>query len=231
MNTPGLLGRVNFSSAGSLRLSNLMLEEMLDKWRRGARGPLPQLTTVQLLNALVLIDEQGPVGRRALAQALQINDGVTRGLLERLAEQGLVEVSEGTGVKLSKQGRETLQRYLKQIAVRKIKKLDETELVPGKVSVGIHLAKRYKPGITGVLQRDEAIKAGAEGTLTIGVVNGKLSIPPDNKRVAELSTREDIRIRELFHPLENDLVIIGFGKDANRALSGALAAVLSLEKH
>src|SRR5438093_395651 len=230
MNTPGLLGRVNFSSAGSLRLSNLMLEEMLDKWRRGARGPLPQLTTVQLLNALVLIDEQGPVGRRALAQALQINDGVTRGLLERLAEQGLVEVGEGTGVKLSRQGRETLQRYLRQIAVRRIRKLDETELVPGKVSVGIHLAKRYRPGITGVLQRDEAIKVGAEGTLTIGVVNGKLSIPPDNKKVAELSPREDARIRELFRPSENDLVIIGFGKDANRALSGALAAVLSLEK-
>src|SRR5438093_25213 len=73
MNTPGLLGRVNFSSAGSLRLSNLMLEEMLDKWRRGARGPLPQLTTVQLLNALVVIDEQGPVARRALARALRIH--------------------------------------------------------------------------------------------------------------------------------------------------------------
>jgi len=208
-----------------------MLEEMLDKWRRGARGPLPQLTPVQLLNALVLIDEQGPVGRRALAQALQINDGVTRGLLERLAEQGLVEVSEGTGVKLSRQGRETLKKYLKQIAVRKIKTLDESELVPGKVSVAVHLAKMYKPGITGVLQRDEAIKVGAEGTLTIAVVNGKLSIPPDNKRVAELSPREDSRIRGLFHPSENDLVIIGFGKDANRALSGALAAVLSLEKH
>jgi len=208
-----------------------MLGEMLDKWRRGARGPLPQLTPVQLLNALVLIDQEGPVGRRALAQALQINDGVTRGLLERLAEQGLVEVSEGTGVKLSGQGRETLQRYFKEIAVRKIRKLDETELVPGKVSVGIHLAKRYKPGITGVLQRDEAIKVGAEGTLTIGFVNGKLSIPPDNKKVAELSPREDARIRELFHPSENDLVIIGFGKNANRALSGALAAVLSLEKH
>jgi len=208
-----------------------MLEEMLEKWRRGARGPLPQLTPVQLLNALVLIDREGPVGRRALAQALQINDGVTRGLLERLAEQGLVEVSEGTGVKLSMQGRETLQKYLKQIAVRKIKALDETELVPGKISVGVHLSKRYKPGITGVSQRDAAIKVGAEGTLTIAVVNGKLSIPPDNKKVAELSPREDARIRELFRPSENDLVIIGFGKDANRALSGALAAVLSLEKH
>ncbi len=208
-----------------------MLEDMLDRWRRGARGPLPQLTPVQLLNALVLIDQEGPVGRRALAQALQINDGVTRGLLERLAEQGLVEVSEGTGVKLSRQGQETLQKYLKQVAVRKIKTLDETELVPGKVSVGVHLAKMYKPGITGLSQRDEAIKVGAEGTLTIAVVNGKLSIPPDNKKVAELSPREDARIRELFRLSENDLVIIGFGKDANRALSGALAAVLSLEKH
>jgi hypothetical protein len=217
--------------AGSLGQSDLMLEEMLDKWRRGARGPLPQLTPVQLLNALVLIDQEGPVGRRALAQALQINDGVTRGLLERLAEQGLVEVGEGTGVKLSRHGRETLQKYLKQIAVRKIKTLDEMELVPGKVSVGVHLAKMYKPGITGVLQRDEAIKVGAEGTLTIAVVHGKLSIPPDNKKVAELSPREDARIRELFRLAENDLVIIGFGKDANRALSGALAAVLSLEKH
>ncbi len=209
----------------------LMLEEMLDRWRRGARGPLPQLTPIQLLNALVLIDQEGPVGRRALAQSLQINDGVTRGLLERLAEQGLVEVREGTGVKLSIQGRETLQKYLKQIAVRKIKKLDETELVPGKISVGVHLAKMYKPGITGVSQRDEAIKVGAEGTLTIAIVNGKLSIPPGNKKVAELSPREDARIRELFRLSENDLVIIGFGKDADRALSGALAAVLSLEKH
>jgi hypothetical protein len=207
-----------------------MLEDMLDKWRRGARGPLPQLTPVQLLSALVLIDEQGPIGRRALAQALQTNDGVTRGLLERLAEQGLVEVSEGTGVRLSRQGLETLQKYLRQMAVRKIKTLDETELVPGKVSVGVHLAKMYKRGITGVSQRDEAIKVGAEGTLTIAVVNGKLAIPPDNKKVAELSPREDTRFRELFRLSENDLVIIGFGKDANRALSGALAAVLSLEK-
>jgi DNA-binding MarR family transcriptional regulator len=208
-----------------------MLEEMLDKWRRGARGPLPQLTPVQLLNALVLIDEEGPVGRRALAQAIQLNDGVTRGLLERLAEQGLVEVSKGTGVRLSRQGRETLQRYLRQIAVRKIKALDQTELVPGRISVAVHLAKRFKPGITGLSQRDEAIKAGAEGALTIAVVNGKLSIPPDNKRIAELSPREDARLRELFNLSEKDLVVIGFGKDAKRALSGALAAVLSLEKN
>lgn len=208
-----------------------MLEDMLDRWRRGARGPLPQLTPVQLLHALVLIDLEGPVGRRALAQALQINDGVTRGLLERLAEQSLVEVSEGTGVKLSRQGRESLQKYLKQIALRKIRTLGETRLVPGKVSVGVHLAKSYRPGITGLQQRDEAIKAGADGTITMAVSHGDLLIPPDNKQVADLSPYDNARLRDIFKLSENDLVIIGFGKDARRALSGALAAVLSLEKN
>src|SRR5947199_9493437 len=112
------LGRVNFPLVRSRRLSDSMLGEMLDKWRRGARGSLPQLTPVQLLNALVLIDQEGRVGRRALAPALQINDGVTRGLWERLAEQRLVEVSEVTGGQLSRQGRDTGQRYPKQIALR-----------------------------------------------------------------------------------------------------------------
>ena len=207
-----------------------MLEEMLEKWRRGARGPLPHLTPVQLLNALVLIDHEGPVGRRALAQALQINDGVTRGLLERLAEQGLVEVSEGTGVKLSKKGTEMLGKYLREIGLKKITTLNEMELVPGKVSVGVQLARRYTPGMTGVSQRDEAIKAGADGTLTMAVVHGDLLIPPDGKKVKDLSPHDNDRLREVFRLADNDLTIVGFGKDARRALSGALAAVLSLDK-
>jgi Domain of unknown function (DUF4443) len=207
-----------------------MLEEMLEKWRRGARGPLPHLTPVQLLNALVLIDQEGPVGRRALAQALRINDGVTRGLLERLAEQGVVEVSEGTGVNLSRSGREMLQTYLRQIGVKKITTLDETQLVPGKMSVGVQLSRKYKPGMTGVSQRDEAIKAGADGTITMAVVHGDLLIPPDGKKVEDLSSRDNDRLRQIFKLSESDLMIIGFGRDAHRALSGALAAVLFLDE-
>lgn len=207
-----------------------MLEAMLEKWRRGARGPLPHLTPVQLLNALVLIDQEGPVGRRALAQALQINDGVTRGLLERLAEQGMVEVSEGTGVKLSRNGRETLQKYLRQIGVKKITTLDTTELVPGKALVGVQLSRKYKPGMTGVSQRDEAIKAGADGTITMAVVHGDLLIPPDGKKVRDLSQHDSDRLQEAFKLADNDLMIVGFGRDTRRALSGALAAVLSLDK-
>jgi len=206
-----------------------MLEDLIDKWRRGARGPLPQLTPLQLLNALVLIEREGPVGRRVLAQTLQINDGIARGLLERLAEQKLISVTE-TGVHLSPEGKKNLHKLLKQLLVKKILVLDESDLVKSGAAVGVHLARAYRSGITGIAQRDEAIKAGAQGSVTIAVQEGNLMIPPDNKNLADLAPKENSRLNSEFNPSDNDLIIIGFGKDSARALAGALAAVLSLQR-
>ena len=204
-----------------------MLEDILEKWRRGTRGPLPQLTLLHLLNALLLVEREGPVGRRALAHALRINDGIARGLLERLAEQGIVKVTEA-GAKISPAGKTRLQKALREISVKKIVQLDQTELVPGKVSVGIHLAKSYRPGLTGITQRDEAVRAGADGSITVAVKNGKLIMPPDERAVKGMSPKEDSRLQDRFNPSEGDLIIIGFAEDQQRAMAGALAAVLSL---
>ena len=204
-----------------------MLGKMLEKWRRGTRGPLPHLTPLQLLNALLLIDQEGPVGRRSLALALQINDGIARGLLERLAEQGIVRVTE-TGAKLSQEGKSRLREVLRTMSIKKILNLDKTELVPGTLAVGIHLAHSYEAGMTGIPQRDEAVKAGADGSITIAVKDGRLVVPPDNRDTADVSPKEHSRLRTLFKPTDNDLIIIGFAKDQRRAMAGALAAVLSL---
>ncbi len=204
-----------------------MLEEMLDKWRRGTRGPLPQLTPLQLLNALLLIDQEGPMGRRALAEALSINDGVARGLLERLAEQEIVSVT-GNGARLSQQGKNRLHTLLQKMSVRKILTLGKTSLAGGKPSVAIQLAKKYQPGMTGIPQRDEAVKAGADGSIVMAVLSGKLLLPPDNKDAAELSPADNSRLRETFSLGEKDLIVIGFGRDQRRALAGAIAAALSL---
>lgn len=204
-----------------------MLEEMLEKWRRGPRGPLPQLTPLLLLNALLLIDQEGPVGRRALAQALSINDGIARGLLERLAEQEIVSVAEN-GAKLSQQGKSKLQAVLQKMSVRKILTLGETKLVSGRPAVAIQLAEKYQRGMTGIPQRDEAVKAGADGSIIMVVRSGKLLLPPDNKDTAELSPIDNSRLRETLKLGENDLIVIGFGKDQHRALAGAIAAALSL---
>ncbi len=204
-----------------------MLEEMLENWRRGHRGPLPHLTTLQLLNALLLIDKEGPLGRRALSQALQINDGTARGLLQRLGEQGIVEVNEA-GVKLSHPGKARLRGLLNQMSIKKILPLETSDLIPGKSSTAIHLAEKYSPHLTGIPQRDEAIKAGAQGSITIAVQKGRLIIPPDNREIANLSPKENNRLRDIFNPAENDVIIIGFADNPQRSLAGALAAALSI---
>lgn len=206
-----------------------ILEGILDKWRRGSRGPLPQLTPLQLLNALLLIDREGPLGRRALASALQLNDGVIRGLLERLAESKLVTVTE-TGVQLSKVGKENLRRLLRQLSIKTIISLEQSDLVPANSAMGVHVSKAYRSGMNGIVQRDEAIKAGAGGSITIAVLGNKLVIPPDNKSIAELAPKDNAMLRSELEPTDKDLIIIGFGNDPGRALAGALAAVLSLQK-
>lgn len=208
-----------------------MLDSLLENWRRGARGPLPQLTPLQLLNALVLIEREGPLGRRALAQALEINDGVARGLLERLAEQKIIFVKKEAGVQLSEEGKKNLHKFLRQLSIKKILPLEDSDLVRSPAAIGVLLTRAYRPGITGIAQRDEAIKAGADGSITIAVQSGKLTIPPENKNIGEIAPKDNARLYEEFNPSDNDLIIIGFGKDSGRALAGALAAVLSLQKH
>src|SRR5438093_5949675 len=96
-----------------------LVQEILEKWRRGARGPLTQLTPLKLLEAVLVIDQEGPVGRRLLAKALGINDGVARGLLERLAEERLVLVGEA-GAKLSRNGKARLYHLLRDLSIKKI---------------------------------------------------------------------------------------------------------------
>src|SRR5262245_44414631 len=96
-----------------------MLDDVLEKWRRGQTGPLPHLTSLQLLHALILIHERAPVGRRMLAQELEVADGTVRGLLERLAEQGIIQVNK-SGVALTSRGTSRLQKHLSELSVTKI---------------------------------------------------------------------------------------------------------------
>lgn len=166
-----------------------------------------------------------------MSHTLQIKDGVARGLLERLAESKTVKVTKETGVQLSEQGKRSLHKLLRQLSIKKILLLDGSDLVTSSHAMSVLVIGAYRPGMTGISQRDEAIKAGAEGAITIATLGRKLVIPPDNKNLADLAPKENLRLREALTPSDGDLIIIGFGKDVSHALSGALAAVFSLQAH
>jgi len=204
-----------------------MLEDVLEKWRRGQTGPLPHLTSLQLLQALILIHEKAPVGRRILAQELEISDGTVRGLQERLAEQGIIQVNK-SGAVLTGQGTSRLRKHLSELNIIRMQFLDGCELVPGKSATAIQLTGKYRPGMTGVPQRDEAVRSGAQGSIIIGFRGGRLVLPPDNREASEISPREDKRLCDIFDLSENDLIVIGFASNKPRSLSGALAAVLTI---
>jgi hypothetical protein len=177
----------------------------------------------------LVIDNAGPVGRRNLSEQLEINDGVARGLLERLAEHNTINVTP-TGVELSKKGKRQLQEIFRELSLKKIVPFDSLELTPGARAAGGRISKAYASDLTGVSQRDEAIKAGAMGAITVTVRDGKLRIPPDNKNIAQLAPGDNLRLLESFKPQENDVIVIGFARNPSRALAGMLAAIFSLHK-
>jgi len=76
-------------------------------------------------------------------------------------------------------------------------------------------------------QRDNAIKAGADGATTIIVRGDRLVVPVDydlDKDRPEIAGE----IRRLFDLNDGDVVIIGTSSDVQRAEEGALAAAFEI---
>src|SRR5437867_13259292 len=99
------------------------------------------------------------------------------------------------GVQLSKLGKESPRKLLRQLSIKKIISIDQSDLVSANSVMGLHATKLYRPGMTGIVQRDDAIKAGVEGSITVAVLGKKLVIPLDNKRIAELAPKDNVRNR------------------------------------
>jgi hypothetical protein len=167
------------------------------------------------------------VGRRAISEELATNDGVVRGLFERLAEQNLVEVGPA-GVALSKKGKILLRKILKDLLVVQLGYFENLQLIPGQTAVVAHLSQSSATELNGIMQRDEAIKAGAHGAITLTVREGRLRIPPDGKTVESVAVRDNRKFLEVFKLEENDVIMIGFGDSTGQALAGTIAGIFSL---
>ncbi|MDD1744156.1 MAG: MarR family winged helix-turn-helix transcriptional regulator, partial [Methanomassiliicoccales archaeon] len=54
-------------------------------------GPTPKFSPFHIWKAYQVIDTQGPIGRKALAEILQIGEGSTRTILDKMIRAGSVE--------------------------------------------------------------------------------------------------------------------------------------------
>jgi len=192
--------------------------------RERAAGPSPSFTDLHLAKAVEVIGEK-PIGRAGLSEKLQLGEGATRTLIDRLQTERLIKVSK-VGCELTKNG----LSILKDLQSRFPKKL---KVPTSSITVGAHnlgiLARNAASKVTnGIEQRDSAVRAGASGAVTLIFRQGRLFMPPPTRIEPKEWPEIARRLLELFQPEENDVIIIGGADTEEKAEQGARAASWTL---
>jgi len=182
-----------------------------------AVGPLPRFAEVHVRRALELIAEHKTIGRKQLAKRLGVGEGSMRTILNQLKKQSLITSSRG-GHALTAKGRRSLGKPLEFVQI------DAGDLTVGEVDVVTIVRGAAAKVKRGIEQRDEAIKAGADGATVLVFKAGKLQFPDSFTKVDEKVGK----LIKTFGPRDGDVVIIGTGRDVAKAEAGAKAAARTL---
>ncbi len=205
----------------------ISVEKLLQGWRKTERGPKPRLSKIQLFSALYFIGEHAPIGRYDLASQIHENQGVIRGLLERLLEHDLIESSKA-GARVTAEGRRVLQAFLLGNGVAELRKVEIPSLVSVRYMYGSHLKRAGSKATRVIEQRDIAVRMGALGAMTILCSKRGLTIPPDNESLTRLYPEAAAILEECFPAKEGDVILLAFAEDEYAALAGVLAVSLSV---
>jgi len=194
-----------------------LLEKVSEKL---APGRSPSFNEAHVLKAIEVISEDD-VGRKQLALRLDLGEGMTRNLVSRLRDNGLLETSR-RGMSLSRKGKQLLDELMQTM---RSGEFPESNLTVAKKNYVV-LVKGYKGAVRyGVEQRDNALLAGAAGATTV-IYNQKGLYMPGTERMIEPRIRDFI-LREL-QPEHGDVMIIGSAESLHMAEMGAKAAALKL---
>ena len=199
-----------------------VLNELL---HQEAPGPSISFTVFDLIKAIDLIAEKGPIGRGKLSEEMKIGGGAVRTLIKRLKNSGLVTTSK-PGCSLTEKGR-SVWRKITLILPQKVR-LKRNKLTSASFNSAV-LVRGYSEEVKdGLEQRDAAVRVGAKGAITIVLKNGKLVIPAVSPDLSKDYPEAFNHITQAMNPEENDVIIIGSADDPKKAEYGALAAAWTL---
>jgi predicted transcriptional regulator len=182
-------------------------------------GPSPKFSPYHIWKAFRLIDTQGPISRKKLAETLGLGEGSVRTILAKMTQEELIENSHD-GTSLTERGR----RRLESMGI---------EVSP--IGFKGELACRFSCAVlthgtapcltTGKDQRDDVVRAGAEGALVMIRKEGGLVALGENYKLVEDDANA---IEKIFRVGDDDAVVVGFGPDYRDAERGAVSAALTL---
>ncbi|MCX8204699.1 MAG: DUF4443 domain-containing protein [Candidatus Nezhaarchaeota archaeon] len=205
------------------------LLEALSKWRgRPGRGPKIEVPLHKLILLLRILDAEGPIGRYSLVSKAGLGEGVVRSMLSTLIRHGFAEAKRGRGCVLSLSGRRELKELLERYGVIDLKPISPPQLNIGAFEVAAHVKGASSKVRMGIEQRDEAIKAGARGALTLVCRKGRLVVPGVEEPLEEVSPSLANCLSGMFKLEDGDVVLVCSSDERWRAEEAAIATAISL---
>jgi predicted transcriptional regulator len=190
---------------------------------QGQPGPPPGFSHFHVVRAIYLIADSPGIGRKRLAEALGLGEGVTRTLLSRLKAEGLIETDKA-GCFLTGTAKALYSELITKIGRPRV--LDIRNTWPYPFSVGIVVRGAADLVRRGLEQRDAAIRAGAKGAMTLVYHSDRLLMPGISDVTAEHPDFAS-KILEEMKPEEGDAIIVSGAENLHDAENGAVAAALA----
>ncbi len=189
-----------------------------------APGPSMKFTVSHIFFTLELIAEK-PIGRKTLAKKLQVGEGTIRTIVYRLKKYGLIETSK-KGCKLTNKG-QTMWKQFEACFPRR-GEIERTELTNAEDNYAFLVKNSGSNVRSGIEQRDAAIVAGAKIAVIIVSKQGHLTIESVSDRVEKRFPEAAEKILKIFHPEDNDTIVLVGATSLWKAKHGAFAASWTL---
>jgi len=189
-------------------------------------GPIPAFTSVHISRAVLVIGDEGPIGRIELSRKLSLGEGAIRTIVKHLVSGGFVN-SAKEGCVLTPQGL-TLYKSLRS-RISDVHLLNARQLSLDRANAAVLIRRSHVVVRRGIEQRDAAIRAGATGACTLIYRNGKMAMPKGEREERSLGPSDLLfkDLRRLLGPREGDLIIIVGAPSSDLAEHGAMAAALT----
>lgn len=180
--------------------------------------------------ALFCLQEEPYLGRYLLQERLGLSEASVRSLLKLLKRHGLVQVlSQRKGHRLASKGEEFVQWLTKKIVP--LRDIQLCDLIPkGHISAGFIVKGASKLVTSGIEQRDDVIRTGALGAITLIVDSTGIRFPSEEPDMVDYATKDLEEIQKVASEFikQGDVIVIGWGRNSFEAENGAITAAIKL---
>ncbi|MFH1402933.1 MAG: DUF4443 domain-containing protein [Candidatus Altiarchaeota archaeon] len=182
-------------------------------------GADPSFTETHLVRTLLLMYKES-LGRKKLVRLLGVGEGSVRTIIKRLTSEGLLS-SSMTGHSLTGKGRRRVDGYLERFSTPIP---IEFPIVGGVKSMTVVYSASSRLS-SGVLERDLAVKSGADGAVILSYSDGRLVFPSAGDELERFTEVFDLAGVSLS---EGDVIVVSFADSYQRAEDAAVAIALML---